>query len=323
MKVLITGGTGFIGSHLIERLLERKFKIYALVRNPQNLKWLAGQPVTLLPGDINNLPSFPVDFDYIFHLAGLTKSHNPSEFYRINYQGTLQLLETVAQQKKAPQKFIFLSSLAVSGPSSSLAGVTEEEPPRPLTPYGRSKLLGEEACLRFQDIFPLAILRVSAVYGPRDKDFLPFFKIVKKGLLPLVRPGRRYLSICYVADLIRALELCLDKNFRSGEIFHVAHPQPISWDELGREAARILQRRVIPIFIPLGVLLGAALFNYFKDRFSHTPSPLNLQKYRELKQKNWVADTKKIHRLLDFRAEYDLSRGLRETLTWYQQHNWL
>ena len=323
MKILVTGGTGFIGSHLIERLLKRKFKVYALVRDPQNLKWLAGQPVTLLPGDLENLPAFPGDFDCIFHLAGLTKSLHINDYYRVNHQGTLHLLQAAAQQKKAPRKFIFLSTLAVSGPSSSLEGVKEEEPPQPITHYGRSKLLGEEECLRFQERFPLAILRVSAVYGPRDKDFLPFFKIIKKGFLPLVRPGQRYLSICYIADLIQALELCLDKDFKSGEIFHVAHPQPISWDELGRQAARTLQQRVLPVIIPLWVLLGAALLYYFKDSLSHTASPLNLQKYKELKQKSWVADTSKIHRLLGFRAEYDLSRGLKETFTWYHQRHWL
>ena len=323
MNVLVTGGTGFIGSHLVERLLQRKFKVYALVRDPLNLKWLTGTKASLLTGDLLHFPPFPEDFDYIFHLAGLTKSYRVENFYQVNHQGTINLLQKAVNQKKPPRKFIFLSTLAVSGPSPSLQGVKEEEAPRPLTHYGRSKFLAEEACRQAKDKFPVAIIRVSAVYGPRDKDFLSFFQVINKGILPLVRPGQRFLSLCYLHDLIQALELTMEKEFPSGEIFHIAHPQPVSWDELGLKSAQALERRACRVYIPLWLLFLAAVINFPKDKFTQSTSALNLQKYKDLKQKYWIADTSKIQKLLGFQAQYDLPKGLSETVTWYRQHHWL
>lgn len=323
MNVLVTGGTGFIGSHVVERLLERKFKVYALVRDPQKLKWLTGTKANLLTGDLLHLPPFPEEFDYIFHLAGLTKSYRVENFYQVNHQGTINLLEKVAKQKRFPQKFIFLSTLAVSGPSSSLQGIKEEETPRPITHYGRSKLLAEEECRQVKDKFPVAIIRVSAVYGPRDKDFLPFFQVINKGIIPLVRPGQRFLSLCYIDDLIQALEFTMDKEFPSGEIFHVAHPQPVSWDELGLKSAKALERRARRLYIPIWFLFLAAIINFIKDKFTQSTSALNPQKYKDLKQKYWVANTSKIQKLLGFQAQYDLLQGLTETITWYRHHHWL
>ena len=117
MKALLTGGTGFIGSHLAELLLDKSAEIFALVRDPHNLKWLKGLNIHLLEGDLLSIPSLPSDIDYVFHVAGLTNSSDVADYYTVNQQGTASLFKSLHDQKILPKKIICLSSLAAAGPS--------------------------------------------------------------------------------------------------------------------------------------------------------------------------------------------------------------
>jgi dihydroflavonol-4-reductase len=324
MRAFVTGGTGFIGSHLINFLLDHKnAEVYALVRDPSNLKWLTGLDVHLLKGDLFSVPSLPSNIDYIFHIAGITKAHKLADYYTVNQHGTASLIQSLQNQQISPKKILYLSTLAASGPSSDKKPIKEDDKPRPINPYGKSKLLGEREALNFKNDFPLIILRVGAVYGPRDKDFLPYLKFIKKGILPSLASRQRWLSLCYVKDLIQAFDLCLQKNIESGEIFNIADPQPYAWDEFGREAGKVLGKKLFTVKVPLLLLYPIALISEGAARLRKKTSVLDRRRLKEMKQPAWVADTKKAENLLAYSPTTCLRDGLQETLTWYINQGWL
>jgi len=324
VKTFITGGTGFIGSHLINYLTNKKnTEIFALVRNLNKLKWLEGLNIHFLEGNLLSIPSLPSDIDIIFHIAGLTKTNKSGDYYTVNQQGTASLFQALLSQKVFPKKIICLSSIAASSPSFNGKPVKECSPPDPVTPYGKSKLQGEIEALKFKDKFSIVIIRVGAVFGPRDKDFLSYFKIINKGILPSVALKPRLLSFCYVKDLVKALDLCTQKNLESGEIINIANPTPYTWDEFGQAAGIALGKTLRKIKFPLPFIYPVSLCSELAGKISRNPSILNRHKFREMKQQGWIVDTKKATEKLSFQPQYSLQKAVRETVDWYIEQGWL
>jgi dihydroflavonol-4-reductase len=324
MRALVTGGTGFIGSHLINFLLDtKKAEVYALVRDPSKLNWLNGLDIQYLKGDLFSIPSLPSNIDTVFHLAGTTKAHNSAAYYTVNQHGTASLFRALHEQKITLKKGIYLSSIAASGPSRNGNPVREDDNPHPFNPYGESKLLGEREALRFKKEFPLVILRVGPVFGPRDKDFLSYFKFIRSGILPLIGNHQNLYSLCYIKDLIYGFDLCLQKDLESGEIINIADPRPCTWEELGREAGKILGKRLFSVKIPGFLLYFSAVISEGANNFMKNPNVFDRRKLKELKQPGWVVDTRKAQRLLSFSARYSLPEALKETLDWYVDREWL
>lgn len=323
MKALLTGGTGFIGSHLAELLLDKSAEIFALVRDPHNLKWLKGLNIHLLEGDLLSIPSLPSDIDYVFHVAGLTNSSDVADYYTVNQQGTASLFKSLHDQKILPKKIICLSSLAAVGPSFDGKPVQESDVPHPITPYGKSKLRGEAEALKFKEVYPIVILRAPAVFGPRDKDFLQYFKWIKRGTLPAIGSKQRYMSLCYVKDLIRAFYLCSQKELESGEIFNIGDQNPCSYDEFGELAGQAIGKKLKKVKIPIPIGYLVALIADIAGRINKKPSILNLGKFKQMRQRAWIADMKKAKEKLSFQPQYSLQDAIQETLNWYLKHNWL
>jgi len=317
MKALVTGGTGFIGSHLAEALAAAGVEVQALVRDPRRLKFLAGVKAHILEGDLHSVPRLPPDLDWVFHVAGLTKALKKEDYYSVNQKGTASLLDSLAEQGLRP-KIVLLSSLAAAGPSGEKPGRREDEPSAPVSPYGRSKLAGEVEALARRDRFPLAILRVGAVYGPRDSDFLEFFRIVNKGWLPVFGRRPRTMCVCYVADLVRALVATARTEVENGAVFNIGDARPSDFEEIGLAAARILGRRVRRVVVPLPVVGAAAFLSGGWSRLTGKPTAVNRHKYRELRQAGWVADVNKAKAVLGFETTTTLEAGLKAALDWYQ-----
>lgn len=324
MKVFITGGTGFIGSNLVEYLLNKysDIEIFALVRDLHNLKWLKEFPIHPLQGNLFSIPSLPKDMDCIFHIAGLTKTNNLAAYYTVNQQGTASLFQQLHAQGISPKKAICLSSLAAAGPSQEGQPVRESHPPRPVSPYGQSKLYGEWEALKFKDIFPVTILRVGAVFGPRDRDVLQYFQFIKKGILPSMDEDRLF-SLCYVKDLVRAMDLCLESSLKSGEILNIADPKSYSWDDLGRAAALALGKTPKRIKIPLSVIFVFACISELLGKIKKSPSNLSRIKFKEMRQAGWVADITKAQELLNFSPQCSFEAAVQETIRWYCDQGWL
>ena len=177
MKTLVTGATGFIGSHLVEELLKGGHRVTCLVRKTSNLQWINGLNVRLIYGDCTikeSLLNAVADFDYIFHLAGLTKAANERDFFSANALGTENLVSAVIEKNPDTKRFVYLSSLAAAGPSCDGTPAKEAGEPKPVSAYGRSKLEGERIVMRHKNTIPVTVIRPPAVYGPRDKDFYIF-----------------------------------------------------------------------------------------------------------------------------------------------------
>lgn len=325
MKAFITGGTGFIGSHLIDYYManQKELEIFALVRDLGNLKWLSGRNVHLLEGNLFSLPSLPSDIDYVFHLAGLTLSSDLAAYYTVNQQGTASLFQGLQAQKISPRKIICLSSLAAAGPSLNCEPTKESVPPHPITPYGESKLKGEAEALKFKDIYPIVILRAVAIFGPRDRDFLRYFKFIKKGILPTLYRKNRLLSLCYVKDLCRAINLSIQNELESGEILNIADPNPYSWDDLGQAAGEAIGKSLRKLRVPLVSLSVYGRISELLGLFTKKPSLVNRYTVREMKERCWIADVKEAEKKLSFCPGYTLKDAVQETVEWYLQHDWL
>jgi nucleoside-diphosphate-sugar epimerase len=321
MRVLLTGGTGFIGSHLIDLLLSRGAEIFALIRNPEKASAWRGDQFRILPGDLFSIPPLPRDIDIVFHLAGITKSLRSKEYYTVNQGGTASLFRALLALEARP-KVICLSSQAAGGPCLNGRAIRESDSPRPVTPYGRSKLQGEQEALEFKESFPLVIVRPCAIFGPGDRDFLEYFRLVKRGLIPVPRQ-RKLVSLCYVKDLVHALDLCAQTSVDSGEIFNIADPRPYAWEELGEAAAAALGRRIRRVKIPMSVIYGASLLSELKNRFTRNAGTFDRNKYRDLAQPAWVIDVEKASQMLSFRPRYTLNMAMQETIAWYVAQKWL
>jgi len=315
--VLVTGGTGFIGSHLIEKLLEENFNVYALVRNKNNLKWLKGINCKLIEGDLLNLPEIP-EVEYIFHLAGVVRAVKGETYYKINTEGTINLFEK-AKRLKGLKRFIFVSTQASSGPGKDKK---EEDEKNPISSYGLSKLIAEEYIKKDKSI-PWTILKPAAVYGPKDKDFYEFFKLIKLGLFLKPSGGERYLNLVYVEDLVRAIiEASINENCLFKEYF-IGYPEPVGWSKFAYKSAKILNKKIIEIKIPFFLLKIAGLFNDFLSIIKRKPAKLNSDKVKEMEPLYWIMDTSKFIKDTGFQYKINLKTGLEKTINWYLKEGWL
>jgi nucleoside-diphosphate-sugar epimerase len=322
MKILITGATGFIGSHLVEAFSAPGDEIYALVRDPKRLVQPLGRPVRALTGDLFHIPDLPAGLDVVYHLAGLTKALKKKDYYTVNRKGTASLFDALERQGQRP-RVVVLSSVAAGGPSEKERPRTEDDPPRPITPYGESKRGGEEEALARKDRFPIVILRVAAVYGPRDPDFLSLFRYIRGGLKPTIGFKRRPFSLCYVKDLVQALRLAAKTPLPSGEILNIADPELYTLDQMGRAGADAMGVAARKIVVPFSLAFSVVLMLELLSAIVRKPTPLNMDKYRDYRQPGWVVDVAKARNRLGFEAATPLAEGIRDTTAWYIENGWL
>lgn len=324
MKVLVTGGTGFIGSHLTEALLRKGLQVRCLARNPDRLGWLGGLPVETVKGDCTDpasLEAAVAGVDYIFHAAGLTKAADPKDYYRVNAEGTRNLCQA-AKQAGGLKRLVHISSQAAAGPSEKGRPRRERDAEAPVSDYGRSKLLGERYASGYKDSLNIAILRPTSVYGPRDKDIFTFFKMVSRGVRTSFRQ-ERLISVCYVSDLVDAAIAAAEADTESGETFFIGEPEPYSWDAMGEAIAEALGVGARRVVVPIPLLYAVALAAEGAAALAGKPALLNRQKMAEIKQRYWVVDVSRARERLGFLAGTDFKTGARAAADWYRQNAWL
>jgi len=325
-RVLVTGGTGFVGSHLVERLLGNGYDVTCLVRNTSHLRWLEGMPVTLIQGDCSqpdSLAEAVQGVSHVYHCAGVTKAQHARDFYSANHMGTKNVLGACARHNPGIEKFILVSSQAAAGPSPDGQPVDERSIPGPLSDYGKSKLQAEDETQAYKDRFPVLIIRPPTVYGPRDRDVFELFRWASRGLIIEMTGSERFFNLCYVDDLTAALLLAAESSTKSGSIYFVAEKRAYSWSEFrgallssGGVKARTLK-------IPYAAACLMALASETGGLLTGKPALMNRQKVLEAAQRYWLCDVEKIENELCFRAEYPLQKGLELTWQWYRKNLWL
>ncbi len=330
MRVLITGATGFVGSHLVEALhggvdlASRGLSVRVLVRPTSDVRFLDRFPLEQTRGsltDPSSLREAVAGVDLILHLGALTRAGSESEFMAVNARGTRLLLEAASAEGHV-HHFIYVSSLAAVGPAPDGRPVTPQSPPRPLTAYGRSKLAGEEACANAASDLRTVILRPPAVYGPRDRDLLIFFRLARRGILPVPTGPVRRLQMIHVSDLVRAILAGGLKDDVAG-LFHVADSEAYSWGQILGFVGDAVERRGHYIPIPRGLVRMAGSVNGALGSLFARPPIFDADKARELLAPAWLCETEEARRALGFEALVPLERGLRETAEWYRDRGWL
>ena len=326
MIALVTGATGFIGSHLVELLLKQKYAVRVLLRRTSDTVWLQGLPIEYVYGDLfdtNALREAVAGVDYVFHSAGVTKAKTAAEYFRGNTEGVKNLLDAVTQNNPGLKRFVQISSQTAAGPSPGKTPITEETTPRPITTYGRSKLAGEEACAERLGRIPITIVRPPAVYGPRDRDIFEFFNTMSKGLQPMVGMKEKFVSLIHVGDLVRGFLMAAESENAIGQTYFLSSSQVYGWKEVGEVARRIIGKTAFRVKIPEAGVFAIAAVSEFFGLFSRKPVLINLEKARDMVQDYWTCDSSKANRDFGYVQEITLDEGIRNTVEWYKSKGWL
>ncbi|PIS30507.1 MAG: hypothetical protein COT43_01620 [Candidatus Marinimicrobia bacterium CG08_land_8_20_14_0_20_45_22] len=328
MKCLVTGATGFIGKHLVNRLLAENQNIRCMARNESVRPEEFADKVEWVIGDLQDKDSLNKavdDIDIIFHLAGAVKAQNAFEFLQINFYGTENLLNAILDYGKKDVRLIYISSLSAGGASDALKPKHEDEPVFPVSAYGNSKLAAEIAVLKQKENIHVTIIRPAIVYGPGDRETLWFYELAQKHISPRIGLRKNYFSMIYVDDLVRLLILLMNNPLASGEIFYAAdsNDEGYSQSEVIETSAKILGEWTITLYFPKSIVWLMSVISSFFSRIVGKLSIFNSDKYREMTQEYWVCTSEKARRLLNFKPEVGLRDGLEKSIAWYKENKWI
>lgn len=333
-SILITGASGFIGSFIVEEALKRKFAVWAGIRSSSSKKYLRERKIHFLELDFAHPNELRAQlsghkgtynkFDYIVHCAGLTKCRDKKEFDLVNYLQTKYFVDTLRELNMVPKQFIYISTLSVFGPvhEKDYAPIKETDICAPNTAYGLSKLKAE---LYIQSIpgFPYVFYRPTGVYGPREMDYFLMAKSIRNHMDFSVGFKRQDLTFVYVKDIVQAIFLGIEKQISrrayflsDGKVYKSSAFSDLIRKELGNPY-------VIRLRCPLIVLKVVSLLAEFVATRSGKSSTLNSDKYKIMKQRNWQCDITPVMKELGYVPEYDLEKGVKETIAWYKNEGWL
>jgi dihydroflavonol-4-reductase len=325
-KILVTGANGFIGSHLCEALLAQGYQVRCMVRRSSDLKFIRDLPVEWSYADVRDTDSLRQacrGVTAVCHCAALTRAVDEETFFRVNTRGAEALARVCTEENPGLERFLFLSSQAAAGPSSSPDDyVDESRSPRPITWYGKSKWAAEQALQAMTGRLPLTIVRPSAVFGPRDRDFLSYFELVKRGLNLQIGRREREVSLIYVRDLVRAILLALESDVAPGQTYFACGPA-VSYSDLSAAIARALGKKPVRLALPEAVLAPIGAWARIQARLTGKPALLNDQRVLDLRQPYWLCSGEKARRELGFAATCDLDTAVQETASWYLANGWL
>jgi nucleoside-diphosphate-sugar epimerase len=325
VKALVTGGTGFVGSHLVEHLLAAGHDVTCLVRSAAKAEALfAARRPRIVQGPLDDAAAVrqaAAGADVVFHIAGITSARFRGEFFAVNEGGTRAVLEALPDGLR---RFVLVSSLAAAGPTTRGRPLEGHERSAPITAYGASKLAAEVAVRNAR--FPWTIVRPPAVYGPRDVEFLRVFRMVRAPFVPVFGDGRQELTFVYVDDLAQAFIAIAEADAAAGKLYYGTHPEIV--DQRGFMAAvaravrsdgrvpRVLPIPALPARAGLWLTGTAALL-------AGRATVLTADKANEFLAESFACSPAALERDTGWRAVHRLSSGIPLTAAWYREHKWL
>lgn len=324
-KILITGASGFIGSHLTEEALAQGMKTHAGIRSTSNLRWLQNPRICLVNIDFEQPEAVGAlllreRYDYIIHCAGLTKAADVQQFYQVNGEYLKVLVRAITENNICLKKFIFVSSLAAYGPADFQPGklVKKDSTPHPVSNYGKSKLMAENF-LKSVDTIPWLMIRPTVVYGPRETELLTVFKLLNHRLELLIGQQPQSLTFIYIKDLVKAMMTCLFSD-KIREAYFVTDGNLYTTAYFNGCIKNILRRKGIKITISIETLRFLARCSEIVGKITRKYPPLNQNKVHELACRSWQCETSTIP---GFTPAFFLEKGLQETIKWYKANCWL
>ena len=318
---LVTGASGFIGSHLVELLVERDWRVRCLVRKTSRLKWIPTDDVSLISGAIDS-PGEDLDraikgVSVVYHLAGLTSATEDQQYTTVNVEGTRNVVE--AMQRSAPDALlVFCSSLSAGGPADQRP-VNETDPAAPISAYGRSKLAAEEVVTASGVEYLIG--GPPAVYGPRDVDILAAFKMAIRGVALRVAPAGQRLSMVHAEDLARGLVCAAEAEGRG--LYYMTDGMIHTYESITEQIARAVGKRVKTLGVPIAVADVAARADRLRGSLLGTKPLLTPDRVLELSQPDWTCDDTRARLDIDYESRIALPDGLRATAEWYKSVGWL
>lgn len=325
MTVFLTGGSGFLGSHVARVLKENGHSIIALVRPASRKDHLEALDVRLHEGNVEDPDSLvPAlrESDAVVHVAGLVKASRPADFYRVNEQGTHNLAEAARQHARG-RRFVLVSSIAAQGPGEGPTERDDQIPESPVTEYGRSKLAGERALLEAKGDLSVTILRPPIIYGPGDMEFLKVFQAATSTGLVFCLQREQTLSLVHGRDCARSIVAAAEVEGTPRTTYLMDDGALHTWPGLAGVLTEILDRRIRVVPVPKIGFLAVAWTWQTYGRLVNTPVVMSVDKVHEAEARYWVAGNSRISRDLGYEPEFGIREGILDTLAWARKEGYV
>ena len=327
MKIFITGGSGFLGSHVAEHFANGGHGVRLLLRPTSSRKFLTEFPYESAVGDVTDVSSLAPALegvDAVVHTAGLVKARSEAEFMAVNATGTANLLSAVYSAAPALKRFICVSSLAAHGPSADGKPRPANASAEPVSAYGRSKLAGEHFVRESAFAARAVIFRPPVIYGPRDPALVPFFRLALLRVAPLLMGGCNRISIVYVDDIARAIVQATTAEANvDGKTYCPEDGRIHTWRDLLAAVESAIGRRALRISAPRWSFTIGALAREAFGISTRRAVSLTRDKVHEMAQRHWVCSAEELGQDLGWSPQVDIREGARRTAEWYRQQRWI
>jgi dihydroflavonol-4-reductase len=317
MRALVTGASGFIGRRLALALTGRGHDVVCLVRRTSRTEGLRGPGLRLAVGDLRDeasLEAAAAGRDTVFHLAAVVQAVDAAAFEEANVEGTRRLVEACLRAAPGLERFVLVSSIAAAGPSAAGRPGRESDEPRPVTDYGRSKLLAESVVRQAASRLPVTIIRPPNVIGPGSKEIATAIALLRKRIVPAVGDGRPRTSLIDVDDLVEAMILASGQARSVGQTYFVTDGGAYAWSEIIAALGEEIGLRRFKIRVPSGVQLAAAILAEAAARLTGRPPALTRDIVRAGRDHYWLYDGSKIERDLGFRPRFKMRDSVRRAV---------